>query len=304
MHSNGDNGEASPPAKPRDSDQAELMIISGLSGSGKTTALQALEDLGYYCVDNLPAPLVLDLVKLMTVAQEQYPRCAVGLDARSRDPRRFQSLLEELRAASVRVQLIFLTATDQTLLQRFSATRRRHPIAADSGLPEAIATERNLLEPLSSQADITIDTSTCSIHDLRQRIWNGVSIQQRQPALLVESFAFSRGLPPDLDFLFDARCLPNPHWVPELRTLTGQDREVVDYLQQAPLVKSFLDDIHEMLQRWLPEFSGAQRSYLTIGIGCTGGQHRSVFVSEQLAGLLRADWPEVRVRHRELARQL
>ncbi len=286
------------------SSSAELMIISGLSGSGKTTALQSLEDLGYYCVDNLPAPLVLDLVQLITADNDQYPRCAVGLDARNRNTHRFKSLLEELRSAPVKVQLIFLTASDQTLLQRFSATRRRHPVEANNGLSAAIADERNLLEPLSSQADITIDTTDCNIHDLRQRIWNGVSIEQRQPALLVESFAFSRGLPPGLDFVFDARCLPNPHWVPELRTGTGLDQAVIDYLFEAPLVNDYLNDIHGMLQRWLPEFSGAQRSYLTIGIGCTGGQHRSVFLSEQLAGLLRSDWPEVRVRHRELARQL
>ncbi len=285
-------------------DQPQLMIISGLSGSGKTTTLQALEDLGYYCVDNLPAPLVRELVELMRVERKQYQRCAVGLDARSRDTGKFKSLLEYLRTAPVKVQLIFLTASDQALLQRFSATRRRHPISTDKGLPDAIATERELLEPLSSQADITIDTTACSIHDLRQRVWNGVSIKQRQPALLVESFAFSHGLPPALDFVFDARCLPNPHWRPELRSKTGLDQEVIEYLQQAPLVNEYLSDIHQLTQRWLPEFSSAQRSYLTIGIGCTGGQHRSVFLSEQLAGLLRSEWPEVRVRHRELARRL
>ncbi len=282
----------------------ELLIISGLSGSGKTTALQSLEDLGYYCVDNLPVPLVLELVQLMTSERDQYQRCAVGLDARNRDTRRFKALLEELHAAPVNIQLIFLTASDQSLLQRFSATRRRHPLTTENSLPEAIATERNLLEPLSSQADIIIDTTACSIHDLRQRIWNGVSQEQRQPALLVESFAFSRGLPPDLDFVFDARCLPNPHWVPELRTRTGLDESVIEYLLQAPLVQNYLHDIHGLLHSWLPRFSGAQRSYLSVGIGCTGGQHRSVFVSEQLASLLRADWPEVRVRHRELARRL
>jgi len=284
--------------------QPELMIISGLSGSGKSTTLQALEDLGYYCVDNLPAPLVNDLLQLMTESNGQYQRCAVGLDARSHDTGRFESLLEDLRAAPVKVQLIFLTASDQALLQRFSATRRRHPIATDTGLLEAIAVERHLLEPLSSQADITIDTTDCNIHDLRQRIWNSVSVRQRQPALLVESFAFSHGLPSSLDFLFDARCLPNPHWVADLRDKTGLDQQVVDYLQQTLMVKNYLNDIHALSKRWLPEFSNAQRSYLTIGIGCTGGQHRSVFVAEQLANLLRTEWPEVRVRHRELTRQL
>lgn len=281
-----------------------LIIISGLSGSGKTTALQALEDLGYYCVDNLPTPLILELVQLMTVDSDRYPLCAVGLDARNRDTGRFKSLLEELESTPVKVQLIFLTAGDQALLQRFSATRRRHPIMTDDGLPTAIALERNLLEPLSSRADITIDTTACSIHDLRQRIWNSVSIQQRQPALLVESFAFSRGLPPDLDFVFDTRCLPNPHWVAELRSQTGLDQPVIDYLLQAPPVNQYLEDIYQLLHRWLPIFSSAQRSYLTVGIGCTGGQHRSVFMAEQLAQLLREEWPEVRVRHRELARLL
>lgn len=281
-----------------------LVIVTGLSGSGKSVALRALEDLNFYCIDNLPVGLMESFARQMAGPEpDLYRRVAVGIDARNRpeDIRRFPKTLQTLREADLDCEVYFLQADDETLLTRFSETRRRHPLTSqDYSLREAIARERRLLEPLADCADLFIDTSRTTIHELRQLVFRRLGHRGEGMSLLLESFAYKNGVPADVDMVFDARCLPNPHWDPALRPFTGRDRPVAEFLDGQEDAKALLDDICGFLERWLPHFEAEQRSYVTIGVGCTGGRHRSVYLAERLADHFRKHRSHVLTHHREL----
>lgn len=283
----------------------QLVIISGRSGSGKSIALQALEDLGFYAIDNLPAILLGSLVDELHAGEPQRESIAVSIDARNLPDalERFPSLLEEVRQRGVDCQVVYLTTEAKILLERYSATRRRHPLTRDSEmtLAEAIDTEEAALAEIRDLADLTIDTSRLSVHDLRGRIAEQVARHVgKRLTLTFESFGFKRGVPLDADTVFDARCLPNPYWDPRLRPFNGRDAEIVAFLESYPDVSAMADDISAWLKRWLPAYQASHRSYVTVAIGCTGGQHRSVYLTERLARQFAADYPDVRLRHREL----
>ncbi|MBB3143406.1 RNase adapter RapZ [Halomonas sp. THAF12] len=287
----------------------QLVIISGRSGSGKSIALQALEDLGFYAIDNLPAMLLGPLVDELSSGQSLRSAIAVSIDARNLPHalERFPSLLEDVRARNIHCQVIYLTTDARILLERYSATRRRHPLTRDSEmtLAEAIDREEEALTEIRDLADLLIDTSRLSVHDLRGRITDQVAGHRREGlTLTVESFGFKRGVPLDADIVFDARCLPNPYWDPRLRDATGRDASVIDFLEGYPIVDEMADDILAWVERWLPRYRASQRSYLTVAIGCTGGQHRSTYLAERLAHRLAATHAGVRLRHRELSLQL
>jgi len=283
----------------------KFVIVTGLSGSGKSVALNTLEDLGYYCIDNLPSFLLESFAEaLIGEHAARFKETAVGMDARNapEDLRLVPPVVTRLRAAGIAAEIVFLEADDEVLVQRFSETRRRHPLTdADTSLADAIRRERELLAPLLSSADLRIDTSRTNLHELRELMRRRVA---ERPAgvlsLLFLSFGFKRGVPRDADLVFDARCLPNPHWEPALRPLTGRDPEVAAFLERDRRVPAYLDDISGFLSAWLPCFRDEGRSYLTVAIGCTGGQHRSVYLVEQLARRFRGSEPRVLVSHREL----
>lgn len=279
-----------------------LVLVSGLSGSGKSVALNALEDRGYYCVDNLPAGMLPSLAEYFDARPVPDRRVAVGIDARA-GPDELARLPERIEALPLPTFLLFLTANRDVLIRRFSETRRRHPLATDRTLAQAIAEERRLLEPLAAKATHVVDTSETNIHELRRRIWDLVARDATREIshLVLESFAFKRGVPRDVDLVFDARCLPNPHWVPELRAVTGLERPVREYLGAEHRVLAFLDDIDAFVRRWLPAWSEEQRSHLTVAIGCTGGKHRSVYLVDELAARWREAGLDVVSHHRELA---
>ncbi|MFW5815535.1 MAG: RNase adapter RapZ [Wenzhouxiangella sp.] len=284
---------------------APMVVISGLSGSGKSLALNALEDLGYYCVDNLPGGLLAGLVREIRLRPERYPRVAIGIDARTGADglERLIGLLDDLDHPS-EFRLLFLEAQPAVIARRFSETRRRHPLADVGGLETAIEQERALMAPLRARADWIIDTSETNVHQLRRQVLRrvgqgaGGGIQ----TLVLESFGFKNGVPPDVDFVFDARCLPNPHWIAELRPRTGLDAEVRSWLESHERVKAFHADVLDFIQRWLPALAEDQRSLLTIAIGCTGGRHRSVYLVDRMVGALAASAGRVIVSHRELER--
>lgn len=280
-----------------------LILVSGLSGSGKSTALGALEDLGYYCADNLPAALLAEFAAHVRSDPALYSRVALGIDARSRGPEltAIPGWMDALIEEDLECELLFLTAEPSILLQRFSETRRRHPLTTDEdALPAAISKEHTLLEPLQARADWVMDTSQTNIHQLRRQVWKWAGDRGDAMTLALESFAFRRGVPQDVDFVFDARCLPNPHWVDELRPMTGLDRPVHDWLEQDPAAESMFEDIRAFLSTWLPRFRDAQRSYVTVGIGCTGGRHRSVYLVQRLQQALAEAFPQTMVHHRDL----
>src|SRR5262245_48380078 len=283
-----------------------LVVVSGLSGSGKSVALNMLEDLGWYCIDNIPAGLVQGLVSHSLQADEPlYRRLAVGLDARNRpdDLASIPSLVADLRRSGLRCEVLYLHAEDEVLLRRYAETRRRHPLAgAGVSLADAIAEERRLLHPLIDSADLVIDTSRMSVHELRDLI--GQRVEPQGPgrlSILFESFGFKHGTPGDADFVFDARTLPNPYWEPALQPLTGRDPGVVAFLEASPRVHAMVDDLVRFLSARLPEYEATNRGYLTVAIGCTGGQHRSVYLVEKLAAHFRARYPRLLVRHNALA---
>lgn len=281
----------------------KLTILSGRSGSGKTTALQALEDQGYYCVDNLPLGLLPTLANKLQEEENPLERVAVGIDARNlpRQLLAFTGTLEELRSARVDTEIIFLEAEPATLLKRFSATRRRHPLSDDNRtLADAIDYEARLLAEIRMRADLVIDTSSLDIHSLRNMIRQRVAGREVRLSLLIQSFGYKNGLPHDADLVFDVRALPNPHWHNDLRSLTGRDEKVGEFLRSHPESDAMLDDIFNFLNRWLPAYSANDRSYVTVAIGCTGGHHRSVYITEQLAHRLRNQGFPLHVRHREL----
>ncbi len=282
-----------------------LVIVSGLSGSGKSVALRTLEDLDFYCIDNLPLFLLKDLaLGLKDAAEEVLSNTAVGVDARSNpeDIKKLPDLIAAAQARGVECQVIFLDAHSDTLIRRFSETRRRHPLTGgERPLAEAIKLERRLLEPIRQVADIRIDTTLTNVHELRDlvrvRLAGGAS---PKASILLQSFGFKHGLPQDTDFLFDVRCLPNPHWHPELKPLTGRDQPVVDFLESNADVIDMRNDIAAYFDRWIPRFETDGRCYLTISIGCTGGQHRSVYLVEALGRHFETGGHKVLVRHREL----
>ncbi len=283
----------------------KLLIVSGLSGSGKSTALHLLEDLGYYCVDNLPAGLLSAFATQMIEGQQRfYENAAVGIDARNRpeDLQEFPTILDKLVESGLTSEVIFLDADDNILLKRFSETRRKHPLTRnDIALVDAIDKERKLLDPISSRADLYIDTSHTNLHQLRDLIKERVGRRSnRSMSLLFESFGFKHGMPGDADFVFDMRCLPNPYWDIQLRSYTGLDKPVMDFLDGQQLVEEMFTHLRDFLDAWIPRFEAANRSYLTVAIGCTGGQHRSIYMVQRLAAHFRRVFGEVIVRHREL----
>jgi len=282
-----------------------LIIVSGLSGSGKSVALHMLEDIDFYCVDNIPAALLKAFIShTIRGPGDSYPRTAVGLDARNRanDIETIPVLVGELRRSGIGCEVLFLHASDEVLLKRYAETRRKHPlVSGDLSLREAIAYERRLLEPITIAADLIIDTSNMSVHALRERIRERMD-QRREAHLSVmfESFGYKHGIPGDADFVFDVRSLPNPYWDQSLRHLTGRDAQVIAYLAAHTSVRSMIDSIAAFLDLRIAEFEAANRSYLTVAIGCTGGQHRSVYIAEALASHFRNSYPQVLTRHDSL----
>lgn len=284
----------------------KLVIISGRSGSGKSTALQALEDIGFYCIDNLPALLLPSLVQQMSAESNSPPdKIAVSIDARNlvSNLSQFPEVLHKLRTInSLDTELIFLDSSEETLLVRYSATRRKHPLSDEyKNLQQSIQSEFTLLSPIINLADLRIDTTRLSIYELRDLVKLRIARRKEQNlSIQFKSFGFKHGVPLDADFVFDVRLLPNPYWVHELRRHTGMDKPVQNFLNSYPEVAEMLGDIKKFLENWLPRFTNANRSYVTIAIGCTGGQHRSVYITESLASHFNQTMEDIHVRHREL----
>jgi len=282
-----------------------LVIISGFSGSGKSVALHALEDLGFYCIDNIPAGLLNTFVEHMLKRRDSvFENVGVGLDARNRpdDIDQVPELVRTLRKSGISCDLIFLQADDEVLMSRFSETRRKHPLSLQgAGLRDAIARERELLGSIINAADLFIDTSETSAHALRERIRQRIGEREAHKlSILVESFGYKHGLPADADFVFDVRCLPNPFWDLKLRPLTGKDEPVRAFLQAEPEVIRMIDDIATFLESWIAKYQDFQRSYLTVAIGCTGGQHRSVYIADEVAAKLARRYGSIQTLHHEL----
>jgi len=284
-----------------------LVVISGRSGSGKSTALHVLEDVGFTCIDNLPASLLPTLVEHLDLRDEAQS-FAVSIDARDtlENLQQFPKQIKNAHIPGLKCEILFLDARAPILIQRFSETRRKHPLSDHTtDLKEAIALEREYLKPISDNADLTIDTSSLSLHQLRDLVKQRV-VQGNTPGMSIQfqSFGFKYGIPVDVDFVFDARCLPNPYWKPELRSFSGRDTAVMEFLEKEQDVQDMLKDISEYLTRWIPKFSDNNRSYFTVAIGCTGGQHRSVYLSEQLYRSFKPIYNNAQLRHRELDKQL
>ena len=282
-----------------------LIFLSGLSGSGKSVALHMLEDLDFYCIDNIPAALLQTFIShTVRSGAPVYQRTAVGIDARNPDAdiATVPMLLDELKRSGIHCELLFLVTSDEELLRRFAETRRKHPLSRQGeSLHDAIALERTLLEPVVNVADLVIDTSRMGVHELRELINRRVGKRPRdRMSVLFESFGFKHGIPGDADFVFDARSLPNPYWEPSLRALTGRDQPVVHFLEAQPGVARFIEDVGNFIETRIPEHQAANRRYLTVAVGCTGGQHRSVYIVEQLAARIAARWPQVALRHSAL----
>ena len=263
-----------------------LMIVSGMSGSGKSVALNTLEDLGFYCVDNLPAELLPDLARSVTSGEAAPEKLAVGIDVRSRsDLASIPEWLSAVGALGLDPKLLFFETRDEVLLRRYADTRRRHPLShLGLALADAISLERQVLKPLRQIADVVLDTSDLNVHQLRRQVITEFALgHDSSPSLLFESFAYRRGVPGDADFVFDARCLPNPHWDARLRPLSGRDAAVREHLDQQPAVLQYQTQVAAFLDTWLPQFEKETRSYVTVAFGCTGGRHRSVYLAEKLA---------------------
>jgi UPF0042 nucleotide-binding protein len=289
------------------SEDMRLIIVSGLSGSGKTVALHVLEDIGYYCIDNMPAALLKSVVEEVTTGSDQPTKMlAVGVDARNRrqDLEALPQLIDELRAQNIRTDVVFLQASDDVLLKRFSETRRRHPLAEQgAALRAAIHAERDMLAQVINAADLVIDTSRTSVYELAEAIRERVDRRKEHTlSVLIESFGFKNGIPADADFVFDVRCLPNPYWDLKLRGLTGLNNEVRNFLDEQETVVAMYADILAFLTRWIPEYDNMHRGYLTVAIGCTGGQHRSVYMVEKLGAALGQAHESILIRHNELAK--
>ncbi len=279
-----------------------LIIISGRSGSGKSTALHVLEDLGFYCIDNLPVSLLQPLISRLSESQT-LKKVSVSIDARNiaEDLANFPNVIANIH--NVDLQVVYLDSLSPTLVKRFSETRRKHPLSnKNRDLQEALELEADLLDPISAIADLTIDTTSLTIHELRDLIGTRITGENQELALLFQSFAYKNGVPVDADLVFDVRCLPNPHWVANLRSQTGLDGPVVEFLESHDEVSAMLKDIDTFLDTWLPKFKENNRSYMTVAVGCTGGQHRSVYISTELYKRFLPRWKNTQVRHRELGK--
>ena len=276
----------------------QLILISGLSGSGKSVALRLLEDAEFYCIDNLPGGLLPRLVH--RIHDYGHERIAISVDTRSAPTlKQLPRVIDKLRARGINVRLLFLDANDETLIKRYSETRRRHPLTdGQLTLTECIVRERGMLADIQALG-LRLDTSDLSANQLRSWVRHSVDVDHTQLTVIVQSFGFKHGVPLDADFMFDVRCLPNPYYDPALRALTGRDQAVIDFLEADPLVERMYQDIHGFITRWLPEFIRDNRSYLTVAIGCTGGQHRSVYLAERLVQELSEQYTQVLLRHRQ-----
>lgn len=285
----------------------QLIIVTGLSGSGKSIALRVLEDSGYYCIDNLPATMLPQIAEHLQSVNKQtkssqlanFDRVAISIDSRSAAIETLPAHIAQLQAQNITTQVLFLESNVETLVKRFSESRRKHPLSKDTTtLAESIALERELLGDLGHLGHI-IDTSNLSANTLRAWVKEVVSIERTGLTLLFTSFGFKHGIPLDADFVFDVRCLPNPHYDPNMRELTGRDASVQAFLGAQPNVNEMIKDIQQYVEKWLPCFVADNRSYLTVAIGCTGGQHRSVYFVEQLSAYFMTT-QKVLTRHREL----
>ncbi|OUR88629.1 RNase adaptor protein RapZ [Cycloclasticus sp. 44_32_T64] len=284
----------------------KLIIVSGLSGSGKSVTLDTLEDAGFYCTDNLPVALLPDFSTLLTDSEKTlFSKAAVGIDARNDQSSlsQFGAFIEQLKHNNIDYDVIFLRASKESLLKRFSETRRKHPLSDENtSLDEALDLELERLSLIASHASIQIDTTHTNVHQLRSIIRERVSLNKDTGlSLQIMSFGYKHGAPNDVDFVFDARCLPNPYWEPSLRKFTGKDAAVIEFLDEKKLVQDYLEDTAQFLTRWIPEFINTNRNYLSIAIGCTGGQHRSVYLTEKLAHHLTTQGLNIITRHREIA---
>ncbi len=286
--------------------EQRLIIVSGLSGAGKTVVLNSLEDLSYYTIDNLPTSLLNTFIEQFSDTKDNTlaKRIAIGIDARNNQndlsflPEKINALLEKKIAA----ELIYIDASDEVLTKRFSETRRKHPLSNnDISLADAINQERSVLSALSEAADLRIDTSHLLLHELRSIVRERIAKRDvTNLSLQFMSFGFKNGIPKDADFVFDLRCLPNPYWKKNLRHYSGKDQPVIDFLSKQNSVKLMLKDLGDFLNRWIPEFETENRSYLSIAFGCTGGHHRSVFIAENLASHFRELGKQVIIRHRDI----
>lgn len=280
----------------------KFTIITGRSGSGKSSCLHLLEDLGYYCIDNLPIAL------LTTLPQHLHDRnkVAVGIDIRNlpQDPKLFTTISTKLREMEIELEVIYLDTSDKVLLERFSTTRRKHPLSdVQTSLTEALNQESVHLAPLEQLARYRIDTSRLSIHQLQQQLKKILNEKDHSISILFQSFGYKYGIPTDSDFVFDVRCLSNPYWNTNLRSKTGLDHEVIEFFAKHSDVTQMLNDIIAFIERWLPAFKADNRNYMTISLGCTGGRHRSVYLTERLFAYfkdLEDNIPDIQIRHREL----
>ncbi len=285
-----------------------IIVVSGLSGSGKSVALHRLEDLGYYCIDNMPAALLPQLIEQLNLtADPMYQDLAIGLDGRNKrtDLAAIPKFVEDLEKRNIHAEILFLTTDDEILIKRYSESRRRHPLSSNKiSLEDAISLEREMLAPLSNSADILFDTTRTNVHELRDLL--AQRIHTRLPgtmSLQFKSFGFKYGVPVDAEYIFDVRCLPNPYWDQSLRSYSGLDQPVINFLDSQEMVQKMLNDISHFLNNWIPEFMRNNRSYLTIAIGCTGGHHRSVYLAERLTEIFSKRFSQVLVRHSELRNQ-
>jgi UPF0042 nucleotide-binding protein len=282
-----------------------LVLVSGLSGSGKSVALHMLEDLDYYCVDNLPAALLKAFVShTVRSTERQYQQVAVGIDARNTrsEIATVPALKSELLASGIPCELLFLNASDEALLRRYAETRRKHPLSRDGrGLREAIQLERDLLDPVAQSADLVVDTSHTGIHELRDIVRRHVDRRREaRLSILFQSFGYKHGIPGDADFVFDARSLPNPYWEPNLRDMSGRDAAVARFIEAHGNAEALAHDISAFVEARIPEYQAANRSYMTVAIGCTGGQHRSVYLVERIAAEFAQRHEDVTKRHSRL----
>lgn len=285
-----------------------LIIVTGMSGAGKTVVLNALEDLGFYCIDNLPINLFSEfLQQIKDDGGELYSRVAVGIDARNPadDLSRFPAMLLGIKDIGFELEQVYVGAAEDILIKRFSETRRRHPLsnAMDNlSLAEAISTERKLLEPMQDNSSLRIDTSYTNVHQLRKTVQDRIARRAAGSlSIKVLSFGFKHGVPADADFMFDVRCLPNPYWDTSLREFTGRDQAVIEFLEKTPIVVEVRGELEVFLDAWVPRYEADDRSYLTIAIGCTGGHHRSVYMVEKLAEYLIKQDKDVMAVHRDLS---